>query len=86
VSPSFDRVVEIAIANAPLLGILAYIYWRVTPRLLKATLLNGGGDAVRRIIREENADQSKSIDEKFTHMRERMAVLETRIADHLKAS
>jgi hypothetical protein len=74
------------VEHAPLAVTLAIIYWKLTPRVLKATLTNGGGEIVRRIVREENATQSTAIDEKFTGVRERLAVIETRFTDHLTAA
>lgn len=53
-----DKLLETLISNGPLVVALGALYWWATPRLLKATLLNGGGNIVRSIVREENATQT----------------------------
>lgn len=80
-----DRLINALIDHAPLVAALGVLYWTATPRLLKTTLSNGGGEIVRRIVGEENAKQTREVHEGLTQVRERLAVLETRLTDHIAA-
>jgi hypothetical protein len=67
-----EKLLTALVEHGPLVAAAALIYWKLTPRLLKATLQNGGGDIVRGIVRAENAAQSKSTHE----------AIEKSLADH----
>ena len=89
-----NTVLDIAVANVKLLpmflalgGALGLLYWRATPGIVRGVLQNGGGEVVRRIVREENAVQSDKthaaitgavapLTESVTRVRERLARLE----------
>lgn len=52
------RIIMSAVDHWPLVaGLLVASYW-VTPRVLKAFFLNGGGEIVRGLVRQENEAQS----------------------------
>lgn len=53
-----EHVIAILVANAPLVAALTAAYLWATPRTIKSTLMNGGGEIVRRIVKEENVIQS----------------------------
>lgn len=98
-------MMKAVIDHGPLVVAVALAYWWATPRLLKATLRNGGGEIVREHVKAANAEQSietasaikraleehegrefrqyGSLGDAVGQVRERMAALEARIADHL---
>lgn len=76
-----EYIVQQLVANAPLVVALGVLYIAVTPHLIKSTLQNGGGEIVKRIVREANAEQSKETAEAFAKVRERLAAVETHIKE-----
>jgi hypothetical protein len=55
------RIVNSLVDHWPLLvGLIIASYW-VFPRVLKAVLLNGGGDTIRAIMRSETAAQTAEL-------------------------
>jgi hypothetical protein len=80
-----EKILETLINNAPLVFALGSLYVLVTPRLIKSTLQNGAGDVVKDIVRSANAEQSKETVAALSAVRERLAVVESRIEDHVKA-
>ena len=92
-----SEYIKEAIEHAPLAIGIAVAYWWLTPKLLKVTLMNGGGEVVRRIVREENDATMKATGESIraataplhdsiTQVRERIASMEGRLKEHLDAS
>ncbi len=79
------QLVETLAQNAGLVATIGTLYWFITPRIIRASLSNGGGEVVRRIVHEENAAQSRETAEGIATVRERLAVLEARLSDHLAA-
>lgn len=71
-----DKMLEIALANAPLVVMLGTAYAWLTPKIIKSTLMNGGGEVVKRIVRECNAEQSIETQEHFARVRERLSAVE----------
>lgn len=71
-----EKMLEIALANAPLVVMLGAAYAWLTPKIIKSTLMNGGGEVVKRIVRECNAEQTKEHAEAFTRVRERLSAVE----------
>lgn len=72
-------MIETCLNNAPLCLALAVAYWKATPYLVKSTLLNGGGEIVKRIVREANAEQSLGHAEDLAKVRERLARVEAKL-------
>ena len=55
----YDQIVRAGIDHWPLVaGLLASGYW-LFPKMLRSSLLNGSGEVIRTIMREENAAQTK---------------------------
>lgn len=80
-----DKILEVLLNNAPLVVAIGSLYVWVTPRMIKSTLKNGAGDIVKDIVRAANAEQSLETQAAIGSVRERLAVVETRIKDHLEA-
>jgi hypothetical protein len=76
-----EKMIEIALANAPLVLMLGSAYAWLTPKIIKSTLMNGGGEIVKNIVRAANAEQTKEHAESLTLVRERLAVVETSLKD-----
>lgn len=80
-----DKMFDTLVANGPLVASLAGFYYWATPRLVKSVLRNGGGEIVKRIVREANQEQSRETAEAFSRVRERLVAVETRLKDHARA-
>lgn len=76
---NLEKLIETAVMNAPLVAMLVTAYAWATPRIIKSTLMNGGGEIVKNIVRAANAEQSKETAEAFARMRERLAAVETHV-------
>jgi hypothetical protein len=73
---NFEKMLEVLTSNLPLVAMLGTVYYAVTPRMIRSTLLNGGGEIVKGIVRACNAEQSKEHAEAIAKVRERLAALE----------
>lgn len=100
-----DLMLKALIDHGALVAALAAMGWWGGPRMVRATLANGGGDIIRGIVKTENLAQNAAHREAVSHaiskheerewqqygqlgeavsqLRERLAALDARLADHL---
>jgi hypothetical protein len=55
-----EQLVQAAIQHWPVVAAIGAAGYWLFPKMLKQTLTNGGGEIIRKIIKEENLEQSKA--------------------------
>lgn len=56
--PLIEKAINAVVMNWPLVLAIAFVGYKVFPKMLRETLLNGGGEIIRAIVASENAKQS----------------------------